>query len=216
MEVLSGVEPFLQPKPVRNPGGDCFACALTAALRHFFTDQPPDFNAVWEAFETESSDGKKMLNNTWTGMRDTIYAIRDLGYRLQLHTDIVRPVFSTETWSHAWWQFVPDCEWAYRLEAWLAAGWLALAEMRLEETERGGYTADGKLAFIDHFVVLDGQRHFWQQHATLPAHKLDHETHVVCSRKGGYWIRTEDLLTRHGVAAIRLIRPDNLEWRSRD
>ncbi len=44
-EVCHGIEPVPQPSPARNPGGDCFACALTAALRFFGADVV--FDEVW-------------------------------------------------------------------------------------------------------------------------------------------------------------------------
>lgn len=95
--------------------------------------------------------------------------------------------------------------WAYRLEGWLSAGWLAIAQMNYAGA--GPVNANGTHNSPDHFVCLDGQRHFWQESAVVKgAASFEHETHVVCSAKGVYWIDTADLVKKHGVGAIMLIR----------
>lgn len=211
MQICLNVEPFRQPSPNRNPGGDCFACALTAAVRFFYPDQPVAFDTVWETFMVECAGGGKSLSNTWPTMQRAPYRLKEHGYPLDVHVDIVRPTFDTK-WSHGWWQFLPDGEWSYRMEAWLSAGWLALAEMNY--AGKGPVNPDGTVNDPDHFVLLDGQRHFWKEHPTLPAVSLSHETHVVCSAKGAYWIDTRALLARHGVAGVTLVRPSVRERRS--
>lgn len=211
--ILLGVKPFPQPSPAKNPGGDCFACALKAAVDHLFPEKPADFDIVWNAFMRETSSGDQQLSNTWPTMRSAPYQLHRHGYSLEVHADLVMPSFNVEVWSHSWWQMEPENEWAYRLEAWLAAGWVALAEMNFAGA--GLFSPDGTMNTIDHFIVLDGQRHYWQRHATLQgAASLEHETHVVCSARGAYWIRTRDLLRKHGVAGLRLIRREKaMEYR---
>lgn len=214
--MIANVEPFRQPKPAKNPGGDCFACTITAAIRHFFPDRPIDFADAWDAFLEKTADKDAVLSNTWWTMRTKVFwKLREQGYPLEYRVDFVYPTFDLEHFSACWWRPIPVEAWAYRLEAWLSAGWVALVEMNFDG--RGPTNPDGSANLNDHFVILDGQRHFWKPHSGVKgAHSLAHETHVVCSAKGGYWIETKDLLERHGVAAIILMRPDKRVYREAD
>lgn len=211
MEILRNVAPFMQPSPVKNPGGDCFACALTAAVRALFPDRPLDFGAAWDLFKEKDSSGNETLSHTWGSFERVVWKLRALGYPIEQRHDIVTPRVDLRHWSHPWWFSIPDDEWAYRLEAWLAAGWIAFAEM--EHDGKGPYTAQGYVNVIDHFVVLDGQRHFWKRFDGDGSASLEHETHVVCSARGPYWIRTRDLLLKHGVAGLSLVRVDRRAYR---
>lgn len=62
VEICHGIAPVPQPSPARNDGGDCFACATTAALRWMFPDADVDFDAVWECFIAEYHDGNAQAN----------------------------------------------------------------------------------------------------------------------------------------------------------
>src|SRR6185312_15435470 len=176
-EILLGVRRFPQPIPHKNAGGDCFACALTAAVNFLFPEKPVAFDDVWNCFLVQASDGKPLLSNCWPTMYRAICELRSRGYAIEHRRDIVLPVFDVDTWSHSWWHAEPTHEWACRLEAWLSAGWVALAEMNLDG--KGLFNADGTMNAIDHFAVLDGQRHYWKKHPTVEgAASLSHETHV--------------------------------------
>lgn len=212
-EILRNVAVFPQPSPPKNPGGDCFACSLKAAVDALYPDRPIPFNVVWEAFKVDAYGGGKVLSNTWTTMERAAQALVEHDYRLAVRHDIALATINLEYWSHSWGLPHEEGLWAYRLEAWLAAGWLALAEMNFAGA--GPVTADGSRNGTDHFVCLDGQRHFWRAHATVQgASSLEHETHVVCSARGAYWIDTADLLRKHGVGAIILIRPQESNRRA--
>lgn len=204
-EFLRGVAPFMQPKPARNPGGDCFACALTAAVRSLYPDRPLAFDSAWECFKAKNSSGDEVVSNSWGSFEAAVWRLRELGYPLEFRRDIITPRVDLSHWSHAWWFAIPDGEWAYRLEAWLSAGWIALAEMELDG--KGPYTPEGCINVIDHFVVLDGQRIGWES-MSGGGQALEYHTHVVCSAKGAYWMRTRELLLKHGVAGLTLIRRD--------
>lgn len=205
-EILQGVVPYPQPSPRRNPGGDCFACTLTAAVRHIYPENPIDFNVAWEAFLVKSIGGSDVLSNIWPTMAHAApYALWEHGYRLDVHKDIVMRETNLDRYSHAWYRAQPEQDFSKRLEAWLSAGWVAIAEMNY--AGEGPYTPDGKINHTDHFVILDGQRGFWKKSETNPGcASWENETHVVCSAKGAYWIDTGQLMLRHGVAGLILLR----------
>lgn len=205
IEVCLNVQPFMQPHPVRNLGGDCFACAATAAVRHLFPERPPEFNRVWDWFVPKGESGP---NNTWPGMRRALYAAFSDDYEMQIVADIIRPEFTPDQWSHAWFQFVPAGEYARRLEGYLRSGWVALAEINYAGS--GPVTPDGKLNTTDHFVLLDGVKTgyedcFGSDGKRLGAVEREY-IHVVCSAKGPYWITAHDLLVKHGAAGWWLVR----------
>ena len=221
--MLLNIKPFMQPHPKRNPGGDCFACALTAALQHLFPERTVDFNKIWECFEREQkeSDGStsKHLINYWGGMDDAITNARwHLGYSLHVYTDMVYPRYNQDQWSHAFgYTQYPEGEWSRRVEAWLAAGYVILIEMALDGI--GPFTDKGLQNHTDHFALIDGQRKFWKREKHSYTDKdgvtkefesggEQHETHVVCSAKGAYWIKTRDLMHWHGVNAFYILRRD--------
>lgn len=208
-EILLGVKPFLQPSPGRNPGGDCFACSLKAATDYLYPENPIDFNLAWESFEETSVGGNRVLSNCWPTMAwRAPYALHEHGYKFDLHRDLLMPQPDLDHHSYSWGFQVNEQEWSLRLHAWLSAGWVAIAEQSFPPLP--AVTPDGRKNHTDHFVVLDGQRSFWQESSLLPgASSLEHETHVVCSAKGAYWIDTKDLLNLHGVNALVLLRRSN-------
>ena len=204
-EVLRGIAPFPQPQQKRNPGGDCFACAMTAVVRAEFPDRPIQFEQVWEAWKVEASDGSKVLSNSWPTCWTAAHALGD-DYRMECRYDLVRPETRMEWFSQAWGQVMaPEEEWSYRLEAWLSAGWLAMVEVNL--SGGGPFTEDLRHNVTDHFIVLDGMRHYWKAHeAVSGAWSLKHDAHVVCSARGCYWIGVRDLLLKHGANGLFLMR----------
>lgn len=211
-EFCLNITPFMQPKPTRNKGGDCFACSVTAGLRHLFPERPVEFETAWNYFMAETMGGSKQLNNTWTGMRRALYEADSDGYGMTILSDIVRPTYDTERFSHNWWGFVPDYEYTRRLEGWLRGGWVAFAEINHEGA--GPVTPEGKLNHPNHFVLVDGAREVWEPSlAVSGARTLLHYVHVVCSAKGAYWIPAYDWLVKHGAAAWWLARRDELPSR---
>ena len=207
-EIIRNVAPFPQPSPAKNPGGDCFACTLKAVVDALYPERPIPFDAAWEAFKVEAYGGGKVLSNCWPTMESAVYALRGEGYDLAVRRDFALAEVDLEHWSYAWGVRVDENAWAYRLEAWLAAGWLASVEMNYAGV---GPVDVARCRFngTDHFACVDGQRHFWKESATVKgASSLEHETHVVCSARGAYWIDTGDLLWKHGVGAIYLVRRD--------
>lgn len=160
-EFCHGVRVVPQPSPARNPGGDCFACATTAALRHFYGDKGPTFDQVWEAFQSvqKNGDGSTWthLDNTWSGMRRALYSLTT-EWPLEIMADFVHPTFSDiERCSYSWsGGGVCGYDYARRLDAWLRAGNIAFAEIRYGAVETGPWHLgpEGKAyrSCIDHFV----------------------------------------------------------------
>lgn len=201
-EVLLGVQPFMQPSPARNPGGDCFACAVTAGLRHLFPERPIAFDAAWDLF-VDPKSGR--LSNTWHTMRSALYRAHSLGYETEITADIVDPRFDPERWSYAWWSHFPELRYAHRLEGWLRGGWFALTEISF--AGGGPLTSDGFHRPTDHFVLLDGIRHA-REDLGDGCSGVRQYVHVVCSVKGAYWMRLLEFLMNYGGSGWWLCRRD--------
>jgi hypothetical protein len=192
----------MQPTPAKNPGGDCFACSLTAGMRHLFPDRPISFDDAWNLF-VDAKSGQ--LSNTWHTMRQALYRAHGLGYETEITADIVDPRFDPEQWSHAWWSHFPELRYAHRLEGWLSAGWFAVTEIAY--SGGGPMTPDGHHRGTDHFVLLDGVKYAETEYGGQYTSILPH-VHVVCSNKGAYWIRVQDFIMKHGGAGWWLCRKD--------
>jgi hypothetical protein len=208
-EICLEVKPFLQPEPTKNPGGDCFACTVTAILQHLFPDDPPTFDECFGYWYHTDTDGSKHLSNTWIGCQDAILnALRDENhnYRIEYMVDFVLPDFQPEKFSYDHYHFIPERKWAQRLEAWLSAGWIAISEIDMEG--KGPQSPDGYINSTNHFVCIDGIKYQWTPNKHGNGASLDYLIHVVCSRKGAYWIDALDLLKNYGSAGLWLIRKD--------
>lgn len=219
------VDVFPNPTPARNAGGDCFACALTAALRHFFGNDAPAFDQVWECFQREQTRGDTgerytVLCYDWSGYRSAFSAAAALvGRRLESFVDLALPLPSIWTdvqrTSYAWSKAIDGSTWATRLDAWLRAGHLAFCSIKMDASPTGAWhmTDEGaRQHTTDHFVLLDGVRWGWRKHPTVEgASTLVHQVHVVCSARGGraYWIDVDVFLHQHGAGAWWLLRPED-------
>lgn len=206
VEVLLEVEPFLQPSPTKNIGGDCFACALTAALRWLYPERPVDFETAWGYWNHQQKHGGgETLGNTWFATRTALYAAHSDGYRMEIENDFVQPLWAPEQWDHAWWSSFPTHRYALRLEGWLRGGWVAFANINYGGS--GPMAPDGLLYDTDHFILLDGIKTYWKPAESGGATKT-HELHVVCSVKGAYWTDLQMFLRLHGAGAWWLARRD--------
>jgi hypothetical protein len=209
-----------QRSPSRNPGGDCFAAALNAAMSFMFGESAPSYDECWEAFQSEqtSGNGEKWihLGNTWPGMRDALYKLSGSGWKLEIFADTVAPrAEDPERFSYCWGAKVDGYEWARRLDAWLRAGYLALGEVMLNGCETGewcvGSNGRPQRNTNDHFVLYDGVRCGWRSHEVVPgASSLVYQVHVVCSSRGGraYWIDVDEHLRNHGAGGWWLVARD--------
>lgn len=199
-EFCLNIEPFRQPQPVRNPGGDCFACAMTAALRHLFPERPVEFLTAWNYF---LPDGRETPSNVWPGVRAALWKAYSDGYRMEIAADLVKPDWDVETFSHSWWMHFPTGNYTRRLEGYLRSGFVAFAQ--IDFSGGGPLTPEGKLRVPDHFILIDGVREGREPLPNGGAVQM-HYLHVVCSVRGAYWIKQDDLLIKHGAAGWWLVR----------
>lgn len=201
IEVCAGVEPVAQPSPARNPGGDCFACALAAGLRHLFPDRAPSLNTAWDFFR----DDRGVLSNTWPGFWHALGRAEMAGLATERTRDRVQPrALEIETWSYPWALEIDEGEYVRRLEGYLRGGWIAATEIRHEGG--GPYTQEGLRRPTNHFVLIDGVRYGWEREGGFGS--LRHYVRVVCSAKGAYWIDADLFLRQHGGAGWILFRRD--------
>jgi hypothetical protein len=203
IEVLLGVQPVPQPTPHKNAEGDCFACAMTAALRHLYPERPISFDDAWQAFVDERTG---LVNNHWGWIRTALYRLAGQGYEMEITSDLVAPQFNVERFSHAWWQMYPEGQYAHRLEGYLRGGWVAFTEINLDG--KGPVSPEGLLNSTDHILLLDGIRTGWHREEGKLGAALKHQVHVVCSAKGAYWIDLQTFLYRHGGSGWWLARRD--------
>jgi hypothetical protein len=202
IEVCLGIAPVMQPSPHINPGGDCFACATAAGINHLFPDRPLSVEEAENLYKTEEGT----LSNHWAGYRSALYNAVTAGYQIEIVADMITPQFDPQQWSYPWWSVRPEAEYARRLEGWLRGGWVALTEIRLDG--HGPFDEHGRAYSIDHAVLVDGIRMGWEPISELSSTVREY-VHVVCSRKGAYWIALRDFLHNHGAAAWWLFRVDN-------
>lgn len=209
-EFCHNIQPYMQPKPNKNPGGDCFACTLTATLHHLFPENKPDFDTVWNYFiQKYYMSEEKGLSNTWPGMKKAISGAYADGYYTDNEFDIVMPTFNSNIHSHVFYESNMSSEYTRRLEGWLRSGWVALAEIHYNG---GGPRSSWNSQFNDgdHFIILDGIREVWEKidNPNVPgnARTLSFYIHVVCSAKGAYWISTRELMKNYGAGGWLLVR----------
>lgn len=216
-EVVAGVKQVAQPKEHLNPGGDCFACSFAAVLNHLVPERKIDVEEAYKVFNSVTkyaNSDRYACDNTHGGMLKALRHVRfDLDYPIEHRTHILTPRFSgiDDYWSYGWYAFEPWTDFTQHLEAFVSAGWTAIASMlydgRGQMVEQPGEPWPGIRA-TDHFVVLDGARELWEPTRGLEGSStLNHYVHVVCSTgKGAYWIDTRHLLRGHGVAGLILVR----------
>ena len=204
IDICLNIEPFLQPSPARNAGGDCFACALLAGLRHLHPQQNWDFDRAFDAFKVESVGGSIVMNNSWIGMQQVLSAVEPI---LNVTTDIAAPKIDLDVWSHAWFRGGYCEEYVEKLAKYLSDGAVIFSEIMFSGTgpigPRGGWN------HIDHFVILDGIKEVWKEDKTSCGMEFKthcHDIRVVCSARGAYWIDLRDLLHKHGAGGWIIAR----------
>ncbi len=136
------------------------------------------------------------------GLHQALHRARSDGYDIDIYDDLVLPRYDAEYHSHGFYVTNMNTEYTRRLEGWLRSGWTVFAEIDLYGS--GAYV-DDRVNSPAHIVLLDGTREGFDRVSDV-ASRMEHYIHVVCSAKGSYWIKTQDLLRKHGAAGWKLIR----------
>jgi len=209
MEFCLNIEPHLQPYPKKNPGGDCFACATTAAINYLFPENKVTFDEVFEAFK----DKQGHLCNSWDFYHFAFYALcnHQNDRTVDIYTDCVLPNFYTSRFNPNFYHFEPAREYTDRIEGLLRSGWVILTSISMSGT--GPY--DEKLMFkgTDHIVIVDGIKKVWvnqyDENNNFICASQEEFIHVVCSAKGKFWVKGRDWFRKYGAAAWWQIRKDD-------
>jgi hypothetical protein len=198
------VLPFLQPYPVRTPGGDCFVCATLACLSWLYKDKEFTFDEIYDSFiikiNSEYCNEFFEIGNSWCSYPSVLENIQrnfnlvDFSWRI----NSCNPVFRSNdggSWhrdkslyTRYWKSLLQDLE-----------SGLIILSINLDGS---GPWVNGKWSNTDHLVLLDGVRsrlvpleHF----PTASAIVLD--VRMVCSVNGVKWISVQDLLDLHGAGS---------------
>lgn len=149
------------------------------------------------------------VSNNWRGMDKALWAARSNGWEVEVAYDMVIPQFDPREWGYGWPMIWAGDTYAQRLEAWLAAGWIALTVCDLDGR---GPIIDGKLNSTNHFLVLDGARTYWKSREDGGASQVS-EVHVVDSstRDITGWLNARDWERMYGGTPWMLVRRDNRE-----
>lgn len=208
-EVCHGIDPVPQPKPHLNPGGDCFACSTAAAVGWCCPEKgTPSIETVHEWFTREDRSGTPNLVNTWNSFRWAFGRAKEAGYLIESRAWVLAPQWRPDQFSHGHFHFEPEMDYVQHVEGFLSAGWVGIASIRFDGS--GLYTPDFGIKPCDHNVVIDGARQVWRpfEDSSVKGASLRCELRGVCSVKGAYWMRAQDLFRRHGLAALWLVRRD--------
>lgn len=215
------IQPTPRPSPPFNTGGDCFICATRSIFVHLFPENPPSCSQVAEWWEYRDPDtnkpnpGTRSYQNTWYGQENMCNrASYDSGYKVEHFMDFIYPAYDFKFFSHGWGHANSGYEYERRIEAWLKSGWVILAEINYNG--EGPVNKHGFKNHPDHFIVLDGVRQQledgpFDETGKILSHSLIGYIHVVCSAKGMYWIKTDDLTFKHGLGAFYIIRRSCIE-----
>ena len=204
-EICLNVPVIYQEKPTRNKGGDCFAYAFMAGLHYFYPENKINLDDLWECFMGESVGGKPCLCNSWNYYNRTFLKLNSKGYMLEFLSGIVLPDYSeTNIWSYDFYRFNNHKGFFNKVYDLLNNGWLLL--FSIDNDGNGSYKLDndGKLCKngINHLVLVDGIKAQWDDVENMDGcRSFEYYVHVVCSTKGGYWIKLREFIDKHGAAA---------------
>lgn len=103
-EVCHNIDRVVQPVPARSPGGDCFACAMTAGARFLYPERTIDLDEVWDMFVVEYHDGRAQPNlaKLRTAVDQLIAGTLSMDDLKRIHAEVSNEKASTttcNTWS---------------------------------------------------------------------------------------------------------------------
>lgn len=208
--ICHNIEPFNQPEPTRNKGGDCFACATLAALRWLYPEKKFEFDQVWDSFKltqtNPNGDSFEFLGNSWLSYSKVFEQISkkmdlpDLSWRI----NSCYPTFigfgrTAGNWNRDNGQYG---EYWQKLCEDLKTGVVILSINKDGE----GPWKNGCWNEIDHLVLIDGVRKRTIPVKGMPwASKINWEVRIVCSRNGCVWKTIWELLDLHGAGAWHVL-----------
>lgn len=224
-EVLRGAKRFPNPLPPRNSGGDCFACATYSMVSLLFPEREDiTWDALYKAWENPKFPGQ--LDNTWPHYLEVFDRMARL-FELPVERGILfTPPFSAwdiERNEPAWFRAPGEIYWWRDLQAYLSAGWLAIAHVNQFGSgpyEVGDPAQEGYIHTTDHIVLIDGAR---QARVRRPQPKWymekypeseptwdtwEYQVHVVDSARSDQsgWHEARLWLYRHGASALHIMR----------
>jgi hypothetical protein len=201
MEYCQGIEPVMQPSPSLNKGGDCFCCSLNAGLKWLGREET--LQESYDRFMADAYGGGKVLSNTWP----TFYKALDNIYGIETVVEYIQPEFNLEWYSITFGNIKPAGEYFRRVEGYLRSGWVIFIEYNYAGS--GPYNPqNGSINHADHFAILDGVKALWEPTQTEGCRAWTLYVHLVCSAKGAYWIKLDDLLIKHGAGAFIMARKE--------
>lgn len=188
--------------------------SMERALREVVGD-PSEETVAFAAGVVADLDRQKReppTSNTWNGMGKALWMARSDGWPVEITYDMVTPQFDPRQWGYGWPIVWAGAEYARRLEAWLAAGWLALTVCDMDA--RGPTIVEDGQVFVNstnHFLVLDGARSCWREVEHGRSHVS--EVHVVDSstRDITGWIDVRKWEHGYGGTPWMLVRRDEDE-----
>lgn len=207
---LAGVSQVAQPSPNLNPGGDCYACASLAIIKHLFPEEAEGLTvadaAAW--WKDKDSSGNEVAGNLFFRGRQALHGSR---LPVEVHEDQFTP--SPNQYNDGCWPIYWPNAFSQRVEAYLSAGWVGLVNMHFAGASLGllpdRKRPDGRpmRTAPDHMVVLDGHRQYWQRSEPGATSAAGHtDLHIVCSVRGPYWIASDVWVEMHGGIAIWWVR----------
>jgi len=209
------IEQFTQPSPGKSEGGDCFACALLAALRWLYPERNFTFDEVWNTYvlTQENQDGTSFeyMGNSWLSYPRVLenavekLAINDLTWR----RNQCFPTFDSwgndsANWNRdnaqygKYWDTMGDD---------LKSGGVIFISVNMDGE---GPWKNGRWNDVDHVVLVDGVRERIVPIDGMPwASRIDWEVHMICSRDKGGWKTVRDFLDLHGAGAWYVLEREN-------
>jgi len=209
--VCHKVEQFPQPEILKNPGGDCFACATFAALRWMYPEREFTFDEVWDTYTLTqvNSDGTSFdyLGNSWLQYPHVFKNIvKKLGLKdFKWKKRSSYPKFKRFGCDVAHWNrdHAQYGEYWHKMRDDIVSGGVVFLSVNMEGE---GPWKDGRWNNVDHVILIDGARERQVPIEAVPgASRIDWELHTVCSRKGCRWITVHQLLDLHGAGSWHVL-----------
>lgn len=210
--VFNNVKRYPQPSPGKNPGGDCFACALTAAVSWMYPENHPTFDEVWDCFKGEYHDGTIELMNAWHNYQNAFENINKLGYPMEYVADMYLPAFKPSqrnySFYHEYSTAIVSISKVFKLVSdYITKGYILYTAIDIEGK---GPVHSGRPNSSDHIVLIDGVRHWtrWREDFDFKAGDIIQEVHVVCSanEENSNWRSIDDMIHKFGFASFWAIR----------